>query len=467
LLRIGPLRDIFLSSALSSASAVLLQAKADSEAGEEYMQDVRLMLHSRNVLRDHGQYLVNACELWAELESLKNFAGWEYKANLTALNKKYMQNERGQKKLSGRLWAALRQSVFDKLAQDERELIETEDLDVAVDLDCDDISITTSVPSASRDDDDGNSVSTSMGSMDAILRDASMLQHVLLRVLSLHALPTFLASAQYGDLVQELATLERLPIHAALEVELECLRAAVPSSSEEWLGLLLSAITHLPHGVLVCDASLPSLPILGVNTGFEVLTGYKSAEVVGRNCQFLQGDATDAKAVQKLREALRAQESCHVTLLNYRKDGTTFLNLLSLSPIFDRDNLCRFFVGTVSEVYEHYSGMKPQLRHADRLHKLLPRRLLVSSSEEARVRMTRTRETVMRKHPVQSIADDDSVISHCTTTTTTSRAPTSRASVMRSRVGYGRARGSKMVPVQESSSWTADPSHASQHNCET
>jgi len=184
--------------------------------------------------------------------------------------------------------------------------------------------------------------------------------------------------------------------------------------------VLLSAIKHLPHAVLVCDASLPSLPILGVNIGFEVLTGYKSAEAVGRNCQFLQGSDTDPTAVLKMREAIRAQECSHVTLLNYRKNGTSFLNLLSLSPVFDADGLCRFFLGTASEVYENFSGMKPQLRHADRLHKLLPRRLLVPSCDEARARMVRTRETIMRKHPVAHMPDDESVASHRTSATSRS-----------------------------------------------
>ena len=43
---------------------------------------MHLMLHSDNVLSDRGDYVRIACELFAELENLKNSVGWEQKASL-------------------------------------------------------------------------------------------------------------------------------------------------------------------------------------------------------------------------------------------------------------------------------------------------------------------------------------------------------------------------------------------------
>ncbi len=52
------------------------------------------------------------------------------------------------------------------------------------------------------------------------------------------------------------------------------------------------------------------------------LTGYSHAEVLGRNCRFLQGMQTDDAAVATLRDGIRAGLDVSTTLVNYRKDGT-------------------------------------------------------------------------------------------------------------------------------------------------
>ena len=59
------------------------------------------------------------------------------------------------------------------------------------------------------------------------------------------------------------------------------------------LRLLERAINTSHDGVLITDARLPDNPVIFANPAFEVLTGYAMAEVVGRNCRFLQCAETD------------------------------------------------------------------------------------------------------------------------------------------------------------------------------
>ena len=49
--------------------------------------------------------------------------------------------------------------------------------------------------------------------------------------------------------------------------------------------------------------------------------------------RFLQGEGTDPKEVDVIREAVKAGVTCSVRLLNYRKDGSPFWNLLTMTPI--------------------------------------------------------------------------------------------------------------------------------------
>lgn len=55
---------------------------------------------------------------------------------------------------------------------------------------------------------------------------------------------------------------------------------------------------------------------------------------VALNCsRFLQGEGTDPKEVAIIRDSVKHGTSCSVRLLNYRKDGSPFWNLLTMTPI--------------------------------------------------------------------------------------------------------------------------------------
>ncbi|WP_375474664.1 SpoIIE family protein phosphatase [uncultured Jatrophihabitans sp.] len=85
----------------------------------------------------------------------------------------------------------------------------------------------------------------------------------------------------------------------------------------------------------ISDPTAPDNPLVWVNPAFERLTGYAAADVVGRNCRFLQGPLSDRAAVGRIGKALRTNGIVNETLLNYRTDGTAFWNHLVISPIFD------------------------------------------------------------------------------------------------------------------------------------
>ena len=102
----------------------------------------------------------------------------------------------------------------------------------------------------------------------------------------------------------------------------------------------------------ITDPRQPDNPLVWVNPSFTRVTGYAAEEVVGRNCRFLQGPATDPATVESIRTALQEQRTHTATLLNYRKDGTAFWNQLSISPVFDGDGDLVSFVGVQTDVTE-------------------------------------------------------------------------------------------------------------------
>ena len=60
--------------------------------------------------------------------------------------------------------------------------------------------------------------------------------------------------------------------------------------------------------------------------GFHKLTGYENEDVIGRNCRFLQGPDTTDDEKNPIREAIKLEQDCNVSLTNYKKDGTKFKN---------------------------------------------------------------------------------------------------------------------------------------------
>lgn len=110
------------------------------------------------------------------------------------------------------------------------------------------------------------------------------------------------------------------------------------------------ALAASAEGITIADATLPDNPLIYVNAGFERLTGYAAADVLGRNCRFLQGPGTDPETVAALRTALREKRALTVQLLNYHKDGKPFWNRLAITPVEDASGRVTHFIGVQSDV---------------------------------------------------------------------------------------------------------------------
>ena len=69
-------------------------------------------------------------------------------------------------------------------------------------------------------------------------------------------------------------------------------------------------------------------PIVYASDGFVNVTGYSRTEIVPRNCRFLQGNYTDRAATKRLKASIDSREETVELLLNYKKNGDPFWNLL-------------------------------------------------------------------------------------------------------------------------------------------
>lgn len=98
-------------------------------------------------------------------------------------------------------------------------------------------------------------------------------------------------------------------------------------------------------GVLV-DATQHDFPIIECNQAFTNLTGYSKLEIVGQNCRFLSRGQADPAIRARFREAIAEGKSAIIEVLNFRKDGTDFLNGVTVAPVTNPDGRVVAFLGS-------------------------------------------------------------------------------------------------------------------------
>lgn len=135
---------------------------------------------------------------------------------------------------------------------------------------------------------------------------------------------------------------------------------------------------------VVCDVALNDCPIIYVSDNFQNLTGYSRHDIVGQNCRFLQapGGAVEAGtrrefvddgAVYTLKKSVQEGREIQQSLINYRKGGKPFLNLLTMIPIpWDTDEI-RYIIGFQIDLVEcpdaiagqELGAVKVNYKHSD------------------------------------------------------------------------------------------------------
>jgi PAS domain S-box-containing protein len=122
--------------------------------------------------------------------------------------------------------------------------------------------------------------------------------------------------------------------------------------------------------MVLADPNLADCPVVYCNDAFCDLTGYERAEILGRNCRFLQGPDTDRDAVRRIAEALAQRRHVHEDLYNYRKDGRGLWVALEISPVFDEDGSLRFFFGSQVDITWRREAKLLQARHIESIRAL-------------------------------------------------------------------------------------------------
>ncbi len=122
----------------------------------------------------------------------------------------------------------------------------------------------------------------------------------------------------------------------------------------EQLELLESAVRNDYDSILITELNLekPGPKIVYVNDGFTKMTGYTPDEVIGKTPRILQGPKTDRAILDRLKRRLIEGQAFFGHSINYRKDGSEFINQWDIHPLLNTEGEVTHWVSYQRDVTE-------------------------------------------------------------------------------------------------------------------
>ncbi|KAK5094730.1 hypothetical protein LTR70_003880 [Exophiala xenobiotica] len=127
----------------------------------------------------------------------------------------------------------------------------------------------------------------------------------------------------------------------------ECLTNEITGRSTPVMRDLVEGLSEV---FCLTDPNQEDNPIIYASEEFYRLTRYGPEDTLNSNCRFLQGRKTNPDSPKRLKAAIQKGEEINETLLNYRRDGRPFLNLLMVAPLHDRNGKLKYHIGAQVDV---------------------------------------------------------------------------------------------------------------------
>jgi PAS domain S-box-containing protein len=118
-------------------------------------------------------------------------------------------------------------------------------------------------------------------------------------------------------------------------------------SQQDHIIKLSRALEQSPSSIVIMDLA-GNIDYL--NQRYSEMTGYAPHEALGQNARFLNSELTSPAVYKKLWRTIRAGREWRGELLNRKKNGDQYWELVSISPIHDSSGVITHFVAVKEEI---------------------------------------------------------------------------------------------------------------------
>ncbi|WAR53325.1 hypothetical protein PtB15_2B756 [Puccinia triticina] len=176
--------------------------------------------------------------------------------------------------------------------------------------------------------------------------------------------------------------------------------------------------------LVVVDARQNDLPIIFATPSFSLLTGYQTDEIIGQNCRFLQkpfnpnavkrprDQAVNCRATLQIRDHIQAGREIQSSIVNYRKDGKAFINLVTVIPIAWNSSEISHFVGFQADIVALTNGLGIPPSPKTRPNLLQAKQICASNTIEAAT----SQKSAAQQQAVEPISPSSSAPTQCAIT---------------------------------------------------
>jgi len=120
--------------------------------------------------------------------------------------------------------------------------------------------------------------------------------------------------------------------------------------SEEQIHIRTKAMDAVSDGIFIIDAIDPNFPIIYANQSYYKITGYIKGEILGKNYFLHYGPFTDPRFLDEIKDTLRHGKSFFGEMLQFKKNGEKYWNLLRITPVRDVGGAITHYVGIKTDI---------------------------------------------------------------------------------------------------------------------
>ena len=115
--------------------------------------------------------------------------------------------------------------------------------------------------------------------------------------------------------------------------------------SEEQIHIRTKAMEAVADGIFIIDAIKPNFPFIYANQSYYKITGYTKGEILGKNYFLHYEPFTDPRFLDEIKHTLLHGKSFFGEMLQFRKNGEKYWNLIRITLVRDVNGTVTHYVG--------------------------------------------------------------------------------------------------------------------------